>query len=407
MKTINLNNYKTEFYKDKLKNCKEISEVPFTTKAELVQSQKEIPPFGGFTDYKREIFQIYRTSGTSDNPLLLSFTKNDVDLMTDIGAEVFRHCGMGDWGNDEVVINCLNLSMWAGGFFDAQAIMKTGVQVVNFGTGNTIELLKLIFLFNKKFKVSLHCTPSYLPIIEQKLIDDYKKTLPALKIHALYLGAEGGVQNISFRNNLINKWECKVYNANYGMSEVCSIMASATDDNVLKFSVTLLEKYFFELLLADGSLLPFSDSKPGDTGDIVVSSLFKESQPLLRYHTKERIKIISIDKEGVYFEVIGRSDDMIVYKGINVFPEQFRTSVCKFPELTGLYKLIVERKNFLVTNIYLVCEVKKGISFDEKIIKQKLTQLIKGNISIRPEIRFIEAIEREGNKVRIVEIKDN
>ncbi len=407
MKTINFNSYKTEFYINKLKNCKKFSEVPFTTKAELVQSQKEVPPFGGFTDYNRKIFQIYRTSGTSDNPLLLSFTKYDVEFITDIGAEVFRHCGMGDWGNEEVVINCLNLSMWAGGFFDAQAMMKTGVQVVNFGTGNTIELLKLIFLFNKKFKVSLHCTPSYLPIIEQKLKDDYKKTLPALKIHSLYLGAEAGVQNSSYRNNLIKKWKCRVYNGNYGMSEVCSIMASAADDNVLKFSVTLLEKYFFELLLTDGRVIPFSDIKPGDTGDMVVSSLCKESQPLLRYHTKERIRIISIEKKDVYFEVVGRSDDMIVFKGINVFPEQFRSSVIQFPELTGLYRVMVERKNLMIKNICLECEVKTGAVFNEKTIKQKLLQSIKGHVSFRPEIRFVDHIKRTGNKMRIVEIIDN
>ena len=407
MKEININNYRSDFYSKKLKNCRSFSDAPFTTKEELVRSQNDYPPYGGFMDSGKKIFQIYRTSGTSANPLLLSFTKKDVDIITEIGAECFMHSGMGDWGNDEVVINCLNLSMWAGGFFDGQAMMKTGAQVVNFGTGNTIELLKLILSFNKKYKVSLHCTPSYLPIIEQKLKDEFNKTLSALKIHALYLGAEGGVQNNSFRNNLIKKWKCRVYNANYGMSEVCSIMASAADDNVLKYSPLFLKKYFAELHFPDGRIIPLIDCASGDIGDVVVTSLFKESQPLVRYHTKERIKIISAERNNIYFEVIGRSDNMIVYKGINIFPEQFRSLVSKFPELTGLYQLKVVRKDYLVKNICIECEIKRGISFNENVIKQKLLLLIKGQFSVRPEIRFVEEIKREGNKLRILEFVDN
>jgi phenylacetate-CoA ligase len=397
---------RSAFYKEKLRYCKNFINAPFTTKEDLIKSQKAHRPYGKFTNEEKEISQIYRTSGTSDNPLLLSFTKKDVALISEIGAECFMHSGMGDFGNQEVVINCLNLSMWAGGFLDAQAMMKTGVQVINFGTGNTSELIKLILSFSKKFKVSLHCTPSYLPIIEQKFKEEYKKEIRFLSIHALYLGAEGGVQDSSYRNNIIKKWKSRVLNANYGMSEVCSIMASASEDNNLKYAELFLKKHFLELLFPTGFIKPITECKPGDVGEVVITSLFKESQPLFRYNTKERIILLSVKSNQIYFEVVGRSDDMIVYKGINIFPEQFRNCINKFQELTGIYKLIVKSEGGLIIKLMLVCEKQKGIRFNELDVKQRLSNLIKSHLSIRPEIQFVEIIERKGNKVKFIEFEE-
>ena len=166
---------KNEFYDNKFSNISLFDELPLTTKKELLDNQLGFPPYGNFRNKDILIEQIYRTSGTTAKPLLLSFSKRDIDYITDIGADCFKYSGMGSLGNDEIVINCLNLSMWAGGFFDAQAMMKTGVQVINFGIGNTNELIKLIFDLTCSFKVSLHCTPSYLPVIEKRLFSEFEK----------------------------------------------------------------------------------------------------------------------------------------------------------------------------------------------------------------------------------------
>jgi len=391
------------FYKEKLKGVKLFNQVPLTTKGELIESQRAFPPFGKFTDYTKDIYQIYRTSGTANTPLMLSFTEPDVNLIAKIGAECFRHSGMGRIGNREIVINCLNLSLWAGGFLDSQAMMKTGVQVINFGTGNTSELLHLIFLFNKKLKVSLHCTPSYLPIIEKKLHDEFKLDLSSLKIFTLYLGAEGGIENNKFRNNLQKQWHCKVFNANYGMSEVCSIMASANEENILKYSNLFLKKYYVELLRDNGDLLPVSKCKPGDIGDMVITSLYKESQPLLRYHTCERVKIVNNSKQQISFEALGRSDSMIVFKGINIFPEQYRSILNLFQELTGVYKLRIHKQGSLVEKLTLVCELKRENESNTLQLKQRILSVIKSKFSVSPEISFENTLPREGNKARIIE----
>lgn len=393
----------SEFYRKKLESVRIFEEAPLTQKSELVQNQIIFPPYGNFIDPGKSIFQIYRTSGTTAQPLLLSFTRNDIDLITDIGSECFRHSGMGLIGNSEVVINCLNLSMWAGGFFDSQAMMKTGVQVVNFGTGNTIELLKLIFSFSSKFKVSIHCTPSYLPILEDKLKESFHKNISELGIYTLYLGAEGGVQNNDYRNSLIEKWQCRVYNANYGMSEVCSIMGSASDDNILKFSDRMLNNYFMEIMTDQNDSKDAGSLKEGDAGDMIITSLRKESQPLFRYFTNEKIRIMSIHKTGIYFEVIGRSDDMIVYKGINFYPEQIRSLITQFKELTGIYKVEVSRKNEIVESINLVCELKKDIQVDESKLRHDLSSRIRNEFTIKLNVNFVYRFDQNGNKHRMVE----
>jgi phenylacetate-CoA ligase len=393
----------SEFYSLKLKGINTFKDVPFTSKKDLITSQKKHPPLGNFTDFSKTIYQTYRTSGTSANPLLLCFTKKDIEQITDIGRDCYAHSGMGNIGNEEVVINCLNLSMWAGGFFDSQSITKTGVQVLYFGTGNTSELVKLIMLYNKKFKVSVHCTPSYLPVIEKKLMDEFGKTPRSLKLHAFYLGGEGGVQNNLYRESLIKKWNCKVFNANYGMSEVCSIMASASDDNILRFSPLFIKQYYLELLDISGVFIPFSELRPDHTGDLIVTSLKKECQPLLRYHTKEKIKIHKINKSEIFFEVLGRSDDMIVYKGINIFPEEFRGIVSKNKKLTGRYKLLIQQKNNLVENIRLVCEINVEMAGIESEIIKTIQTDIKNQLHLKIPVELSDNFNITGNKLKMIE----
>jgi phenylacetate-CoA ligase len=397
----------SEFYNLKLNEIKSFRELPLTTKTELIASQKKYPPLGNFTDFSKPIYQTYRTSGTSANPLLLSFTKKDIELITDIGRDCFTYCGMGQYGNNEVVINCLNLSMWAGGFFDSQSITKTGVQVLYFGTGNTAELIKLIFLYSKKFKVSIHCTPSYLPVIEKKLSDEFGKKPASLKLNAFYLGGESGVQNNEYRLSLIKKWNCKVYNANYGMSEVCSIMASASDDNILKFSPVFLKNYYAELIDKDKNIIPFEKIKSGDSGDLIITSLKKESQPLLRYHTKEKIKILKIDKSDIFFEVLGRSDDMIVYKGINIFPEEFRTVLSNKKILTGRFKLLIKQKNNLVEDIKIICEVGKIKPTEKQELISQIQNEIKSKLHIRIAVELSGQLEIVGNKLKLIEYNND
>ncbi len=396
----------TPFYCKKLHDIKSFGQAPFTSKPELLASQGSHPPFGDFTDSKVAISQIYRTSGTSSNPLLLTFSKKDIDFITDIGRECLIYAGMGSSGNKEIVINCLNLSMWVGGVLDSQSISKTGVQVINFGAGNTSELIRLIkdLSASKKYKISLHCTPSYLPHIESRLKTEYNLSPRDLNVHSFYLGGESGIQNNNYRRTLVEKWRSNIINANYGMSEICSALASANDENILRFAPLFLQKYYIELQTSNDGIKPFESICEGDEGELVVSTPEKESQPLFRYNSKEIIRIIKKNKQDLFFEILGRTDDMLIYKGINVFPEQFRNIINNFSELSGLYKIQVKKDNDIIEKIVLVCEVNKNSKFNEPELKNKLAVKIKSELSILPSIVFTKKINIEGNKIKLVEI---
>ncbi|HPI31200.1 MAG TPA: hypothetical protein PLS26_11805 [Bacteroidales bacterium] len=402
-----LDNFKklTPFYSRKLNGAGDFNHAPLTSKHELLSSQKKQPPFGNFTNKKVAINQIYRTSGTSSNPLLLTFSKKDIDFITDIGNECLRYAGMGKLGNNEIVINCLNLSMWVGGVLDSQSISKTGVQVINFGAGNTSELIRLIkeLGLSKRNKISLHCTPSYLPHIASRLETEYGMLPQDLNVYSFYLGGESGIQNNYFRKTLIEKWSSKIINANYGLSEICSALASANDENILRFAPLFTQKYYIELRDSKGGIKHFESLKEGDEGEMIVTTPIKESQPLFRYNTREILRIVKKDHKNLFFEILGRTDDMLIYKGINVFPEQFRSIISKFNELTGLYQLQVCKQNDIIEKITLICEKQKGEKINEMELKNKLSVKIKSELSILPAIVFTKKITIAGNKIRLIE----
>jgi phenylacetate-CoA ligase len=393
------------FYNKKLSGVSSFSDASATTKAELLESQMQYPPFGDFTNDSKPVFQIYRTSGTTTHPLWLTFTKNDIELITDIGRDCLFFAGMGRSGNNEIVINCLNLSMWSGGFLDSQSIMKTGVQTINFGAGNTLGLINLIksLIQDKKYKVSLHCTPSYLAIIEKRLSADFGITPGELNINTFYLGGESGIENNTFRENLKSIWHAEIINANYGLSEVCSAMASANDENILRFAPSFLEKYIIELKLENDNIIGSESISEGDEGELLITSLEKESQPLFRYNTKEIIRIVRSRGNELFFGLTGRSDDMIVYKGINIFPEQFRDIVSRFRELTGRYQLQIKKEGSMISEIKLVCEKSKAPVPDEPLFKNKLGAVILSELSIHPAIVLVDKLDLSGNKLKLLE----
>jgi phenylacetate-CoA ligase len=395
----------TPFYQKKLKEIRCFDEIPVTLKNELLESQSTFPPYGNFTNSNVKINQVYRTSGTTSTPLLLCFSKNDVKIITDIGKECLEYAGMGSIGNREIVLNCLNLSMWVGGVLDSQSIMKTGVQVINYGTGNTSGLINLIKKLNSSsiYKVSIHCTPSYLQIIENKLLEEFNMIPKQLKVSNFYLGGEGGLQDELYRKMLCEKWQSRVINANYGLSEICSALASANDLNLLRFSPLFINKYFLEIQLKSGIIKQYQDIIEGDTGELIVSSFEKENQPLLRYNTKEIIRIIRIEKGEIFFEIVGRSDDMLIYKGVNFFPEQFRSIIIRFPELTGRYKIQISKQNSLISEINLVCETVKQFTINRSDLTKVLARRVKESLNISTSINLVDKFDYKGNKFNIIE----
>lgn len=390
---------KSLFYKNKYQNNQvtTYSDIPFLTKQELLDDQSKNPPFGSnLCVDMSQITRIHRTSGSTNKPLLIALTNNDLDIVTEIGSNLLKLTGM---NSNDIVINCLNYNMWMGGYTDHQSMEKTGAAVIPFGIGNTDSLILLLKDLNG---ASLHCTPSYLSVIKEKL-ENFNLTPKRLNIKNGYFGAEGGLQDKNFRAKIEEEWGLSAYNANYGLSEVISILGSeCVHKDGLHFGalgalyIELVDENFQSIDIIDGAI-----------GELVITHLRKESQPLIRYRTGDIFEIISLNNcscgfQGFKFKINGRVDDMLVVKGVNFFPESIRNFINQYKQLTGVYKIVAPKVEPIHT-IKLLIETNADKNEKLESIKQSLLYDIKANLNISPEIEFIDNIQFFGNKMKLLE----
>jgi phenylacetate-CoA ligase len=337
----------SNFYKNKFGSLaiseteQDFLDLPFTTKSEILEDQLSNPPFGNNLCVNvSKIQRIHKTSGTTARPLLLALTANDVKHAVQCGAKSFQLSGL---TSEHIVIHCLNYNLWSGGYTDHQSLEVAGAGVIPFGVGHTKELIQTIINIKP---TAIHCTPSYLKKIESVLIEEFGMLPSDLGLNLGLFGGESGMQNKDFRERIENVWQIKAMNANYGLSDVLSIFGSECFcQNGLHFTGS--EVLYPELI--DYKTLESVKIREGAIGELVLTNLHKESQPLIRYRTNDIIEIISMEKckcneTGFRFNVIGRSDDMICIKGVNVFVSAIDKIIYNNSDiLTGQYQININR----------------------------------------------------------------
>lgn len=367
----------------KLSHKEIFSELPFTTKTELLQDQQENAPFGNNLCVSRnDILRIHKTSGTTQKPLILALTQRDIEHTIRIGAKCFQLSGL---KKSDIVIHCLNYNMWAGGYTDHQSLETAGAAVIPFGIGHTKELIETILTIRP---TSIHCTPSYLRKIESVLLESFQLTPFDLGLKLGLFGAESGLQNPEFRSSIEKKWGFKAMNANYGMSDVLSMFgAECFCQNGLHFMAT--DILYTELI--DPNLKTNLSIEKGSVGELVLTHIDKQAQPLIRYRTGDIIKIISTEKcqcgeSGFKFEIVGRSDDMFVVKGINVFISAFDKIINEHLDvLSGQYQIHIN-KTEPIDKVLLLVEIKNVAFQKQELIINMLSSKFAERLLIKPDI---------------------
>ena len=340
---------RSAFYKRKYTNLRslEFNNLPFTEKKELLLDQEQKPPFGGnlCVDPAR-LIRIHRTSGSSGRPLFLALSEQDVDITTEVGRDCFRSAGLTP---NDVVFHCLNYCLWIGGYTDHQSLERTGATVIPFGTGNSIHLIESILHLKP---TAIHCTPSYLSRLEFLLEKEFAKKPRDLGLAKGLFGGEGGLDNSTFRQSLEEKWGMSVINANYGVSDVLSMIGSECGARAgLHF---IAEKYLYPELIDPANLTRMPMAQ-GAVGELVLTNLKKEAQPLVRFRTRDLIEIVSTDactcgRTSFRFRVVGRTDDLIVVKGVNFFPSSIVSIIAAFLEaINGEFQVRVGRNRPIET----------------------------------------------------------
>ena len=315
----------------------DIARLPLTDKAMLRQSQAAAPPFGDYLAATSEtVVRLHRTSGTTGQAMNIAQSRGDALQTAEIGARCQRACGLGPGHR---VVHCLNYQMWMGGFTDHTTLEATGATVIPFGVGNSDLLVRTI----RELEVTaISCTPSYPAVLERVIEEQFPGLEPRdLGLQLGLFGGEAGLDNGTFRKRLEDTWGFGVRNANYGVSDVfCNFAGQCERSNDLHFMA--LDVLHPEIIDPEtGEPWPWRE---GSEGELVLTHLARQCQPLVRFRTGDIVTLTgtgtcACGRTAPRFRVVGRSDDMVVVRGINVFPTSVAGVINGFEALSGEYRV--------------------------------------------------------------------
>ncbi|MCC0016565.1 MAG: phenylacetate--CoA ligase family protein [Rhodobiaceae bacterium] len=317
-----------------------LADLPFTTKEMLRDSQRVHPPFGDYlASAPDKVSRVHRTSGTTGTAMNLGLSARDAHETAVVGA---RAQAAGGLGPGHRVVHCLNYRLWMGGFTDHTTLEATGATVIPFGIGDTQLLVRTI---QELGITAISCTPSYPAVLERVIVEHFPSLKPRdLDLKLGLFGGEAGLDNSDFRARLEATWGFGVRNANYGVSDVfCNFAGQSEVDTDLHYmALDILHPELVEP--ATGAVLPWAE---GERGELVLTHVSRECQPLVRFRTGDIITLTGTGKArcgrtAPRFRVVGRSDDMVVVRGINAFPTQVAAVINQFAELSGEYRIVLD-----------------------------------------------------------------
>jgi phenylacetate-CoA ligase len=364
------------------------ADFPFTEKAELLAEQERYPPYGrlALEDPVTELSRIHITSGSSGKPLYVALSHSDVEATRIAGRRAFRCAGLTP---QDSVVHCLNYCLWAGGVSDHLALEATGATVIPFGVGNTKRLLETI---RELRPTAISCTPSYMARLEIVLREEFGLEPHELGLGKAFFGGEGGLQNPRIRGRIEETWQMRAIDANYGMSDVLSIFGAECDFRQgLHFHGQ--EHLYVELIDPETDRPVPLES--GRFGELVLTNLTRQAQPLLRYRTKDVIRILATDeclcgRSSFRFEVAGRTDEMIVVRGVNVYPTAVRNLLAEHKDrFSGEFQVVLTTPPPIDRPLLRVEVLGDGWQTDAALLEAFLVQLCHSRLSFTPDVELL------------------
>ncbi len=377
----------------------DLTKLPFTVK----QDMRDAYPFGLFAVPRKDVVRVHCSSGTTGTATVVGYTQKDLENWGDCFARALYGAGCGP---DSTLQIAYGYGLFTGGLGAHNGGERAGCTVLPMSTGNTKRQVRLM----KDFDVDcLCCTPSYaLNIAEVAQEEGYD--IHEFPIHAGILGAEPCSE--ATRAEIEQKMGIQVYDI-YGLSEVMGPGVACECEK--QHGLHVCEDQFIIEILDPKTLQPVPD---GEWGEVVFTTLCKECSPLVRYRTRDISRILVGECEcGRTFRrmdrIAGRTDDMMILRGVNVFPSQIEEEIVSFPEIAPQYQLILTTKGTL-DHAELRVETVPEFPFDEirrlEKLKKDLQKALKENLQIAVDVKIVEpkTIERaEGKAKRIIDMREN
>ena len=342
---------------EKIANLQDLASLPFTTKSDL----RDNYPFKMFAVDTSEVRRIHASSGTTGKPTVVGYTQNDLNTWGEVCA---RSLAMSGARPGQIFQNAYGYGLFTGGLGMHYGAEKLGMAVIPVSGGNTARQVLLLQDFAPQV---LACTPSYALTLIDAL---QERQAQNLALQTLILGAEPWTDEM--RSEIENKLNVAAINI-YGLSEIIGPGVSC-ECREAKNGAHIFEDHFIVEVInpENGEVLP-----EGESGELVFTTITKEAMPLIRYRTHD---IASITKEPCICgrtharmsRVIGRSDDMLIIRGVNVFPSQIESALVALPEIAPHYQLIIDKKERLDT-LEVQVETNRGI---EEKSRETLTTTI-------------------------------
>ena len=394
---------RVEFYRQKMddlgispkdiNSLSDIEKLPFTTKDDL----RENYPYGLRACTQDRIVEVHMSTGATGKPVVNEYTIKDIDIWRQVMARTLAGAGC---TRDDIVQNCYGYGLFTGGAGVHYGSLAIGAEVLPMSSGNTERQLMTLRDFGSTM---LTCTPSYALY----LAEEAKETgidLHALPVNKGCFGAEPWSENM--RAEIEALYNMKAYDI-YGLTEI--IGPGVAFECEMQNGLHVNEDLFYPEIIdpVTGKALP-----DGEKGELVFTTLTREGTPLLRYRTRDITSIItepcSCGRTTRRIQrLLGRTDDMLIIRGVNIFPSQIEQALIEIEGTEPQYLIIVNRENHL-DGIELQVEVKKEVFSDEtrglEKLRSRIEQIMKSKLQIGLKVKLVEpkTIERSIGKAKRV-----
>lgn len=379
---------------DDIQSLSDLSKLPFTTKEDLRLNY----PFGLFAEPMNKVVRIHSSSGTTGKPTVVGYTREDVDLWAETMA---RTIGLAGGTSEDVLQVAYGYGLFTGGLGVHYGAEKVGATVIPISGGNTKRQLMVMRDFGSTM---LACTPSYALCIAEEAaaegIDIQKDT----KLRVGIFGAEPWTDNM--RKQIEQRLGIMALDI-YGLSEIIGPGVSAECPE--KCGLHICDDYFIPEIIDPATDKPLP---PGEKGELVFTCITKQALPLIRYRTRDisRLFVEKCDcgRTSVRMERIsGRTDDMLIIRGVNVFPSQIESVLMDIEGAHPHYLIVVDRKGTL-DDLEIQIEVDEQLFSDEvrllEDLRAKISEEIKSALGLGATVKLVEpkTLERSMGKAKRV-----
>jgi len=394
-----------KYYKDKMdkigllpqdiKGCDDLYKLPFTTKEDLRDSY----PYGLIAVPMEDIVRVHASSGTTGKRIVVAYTQEDIDTWSEVMARSFARIGV---DKKDIIHVAYGYGLFTGGLGAHYGAERLGATVIPISGGNSRRQVE--FLKDLQATV-IACTPSYMLHLYEVLLES-GLTLDDISLKAGLFGAEPWSNNM--RKEIESLLGIKAYDI-YGLSEITG--PGVSSECIMQNGLHINEDCYLPEIIDTETLDPLGYNKDGE---IVFTTIKKKGMPLIRYRTKDITKLFKDDcgcgRTLVKMErVTGRTDDMLIIRGVNVFPSQIESVLLEFSHVTPNYQLIVDRINMmdvLQVNVEMGPEL-----FSDEVRKiegfeRNIRGAIQSVLGISATVKLVEpkSLERsEGKAVRIID----